>query len=180
MRKEQQHICFDLETFGNNPSSPIIQIGAVKFDIDRGIYDSFEMNVEYNSDDELFNKFKFNYSTILWWMQQNKNVISKLDKKPKMNLYDSITQFFNWVGIAPNYLFWSHATFDGPILRSALDILHMHDKIPYRNYKDVRTIVDLFDIDIPEIDIDKKHIALHDATYEANQVLEGLKKVFYL
>lgn len=178
MNINQQHICFDLETFGNNPSSPIIQIGAVKFDIDRGIYDSFQLNIEYNTNDELFNRFKFNYSTIMWWMQQSKGVISSLDKTPKMNLHNAITQFFNWVGIASDYSFWSHATFDGPILRSALDMLQMYDKIPYRNYKDVRTIVDLYNIDIGEQSAETKHIAIHDATYEANQVLEGLKVIF--
>ena len=27
-----KHICIDLETLGNNPCAPIIQLGAVKFD----------------------------------------------------------------------------------------------------------------------------------------------------
>lgn len=173
MKHNQQHICIDLETLGSNPQSPIIQIGAVKFNGD-GIYDWFNVNINY---EQFYPGLVCDYSTIMWWLKQSDEARRALSEDGVW-LYKGLIQLFDWIGNVEDYLYWCHATFDAPILKSSMLTVKLDSEfqIPYHNWRDVRTIVDLFDVQIEDTG-KVKHVAVNDAEYEALQVLEGLRKL---
>lgn len=178
MTTQQQHICFDLETLGNNPHSPIIQIGAVKFNLD-GIYDEFHQSVCYPYG--IPEQYKCDYSTIMWWMEQN-NEVREMLRFQQDTLFNSLNLFFEWVvgenvEDLGNYLYWSMSTFDAPIINHAIKTeFSIEQQIPFRNFRDFRTIVDLCNLPKEEF-IGIKHNALHDAHNEANTIIKCLNKL---
>lgn len=173
----QQHICFDLETLGNNSHSPIIAIGAVKFDIEKGIYDTFYVNVYYPYG--IPEHYKVDYSTIMWWMQQSNEAREMLIYN-KDTLYNSITSFLNWIDETWNFddcLYWSMSTFDFPILNWAIkNEIADTQGLPYTMARDYRTIKDLLKLEYPPFE-GVKHNALDDARNEALLIIKGLRKL---
>lgn len=174
----QQHICFDLETLGNNPLSPIIQIGAVKFNLN-GIYDKFGVNVYYPYG--IPQNYKPDYSTIMWWMEQSNESRQSL-MNSRETLFNALNLFFEWI-VGENgedldkYLYWSMSTFDAPILNHAIKTEFTEEyQIPFRNFRDFRTIVDLANLPKQEF-VGIKHRAEDDAYNEALVILEGLTKL---
>lgn len=169
-------LAFDLETLGNNARSPIIQIGAVKFDVENGIYDSFHKNVYYPYG--IPKDYECDYSTIMWWMEQVQKEPHLYDllNCEKGTLFIALTEFLDWVGDADEYLYWSMSTFDAPIIQHALETeISPERKLPFRNFRDYRTIKDILNLEYPEFK-GVKHNALDDAVNEAELIIQGLKK----
>lgn len=174
MNKKQEMICFDLETLGNNNRSPIIQIGAVKFNLIDGIYDEFHRNVCYPFG--IPDKYECDYSTIMWWLQQDKEAIELLFPEQE-TLYTALHEFLNWADIADDKLFWSMENFDAPILQHAiLCELSQEYQIPFRNFRDFRTVADIAGLERASFD-GIKHCALHDAQNEAHAIIKSLNKL---
>lgn len=169
-------ISFDLETLGNNSRSPIIQIGAVKFDIERGIYDSFHKNVYYPYG--IPKDYECDYSTIMWWMEQVQKEPHLYDllNYEKDTLFNALTEFLYWVGNIDEYLYYSMASFDFPIINHAIKTeISPEHTLPFRNCRDYRTIKDILNLEYPEFK-GVKHNALDDAVNEAELIIQGLKK----
>lgn len=170
MKKNQEHICFDLETLGNGPTAPIIQIGAVKFNLEKGIYDKFSINIDYPNG--IPNCYAVDHSTIMWWFQQSSEARDSFKEFPKETLTIALAEFNNWIGVSENYLYWSMSTFDVPILTHAFKSQFV-PALPYRNFRDFRTIVDIFDIPKPDTKL-ISHVGVDDAEFEALQIISAL------
>lgn len=161
-----KYICFDLETLGNNSHAPIIQIGAVKFD-ENGIYDKFIVNC-FHTD---LSKYEVDYSTIMWWINQSQEARMKLNEYV-IEHREALKLFLKWIGVPQDYLYYSMCTFDPPILDWALCTENL-DRLPHRNQRDMRTIMDA--IGEYEEFVGIKHYALDDAANEAMHVIKYLK-----
>lgn len=89
------NIMIDIETFGTNDDSPIMSIGAVKFD--KEITGKFLVNVTLESN--LENGAILDGKTVDWWLQQDAKAIKSLvdpvpiDLKSALNGLYSFTNF---------------------------------------------------------------------------------------
>ena len=74
-----EHISFDLETLSRSPKAAIVQIGAVKFNLEKGIYDEFNEKIDFEKFDNMYQNLDFdvNFSTLMWWFQQKNEVINE-------------------------------------------------------------------------------------------------------
>lgn len=172
---KMEHISFDLETLGNTSNAPIVQIGAVKFNNDGVILDSFKRNIDIESL-EKFN-FKVNYNTIKWWLNQDKAAIdSVFNNTYSVSIFTALEDFQKWIGKPNNYVYWSHATFDPPILVNNFIMVGLKNIIPYKLYRDIRTLIYL----TGKTETKREgihHDALDDAKFQAEYINEALKKI---
>jgi len=145
-------IMVDLETLGRDPQNPVIQIGAIAFDVVTGAkYSEF---VEYCILDAKVTPI--NPDTYKWWLDTNTILLQDLLKR---GLDSGITEaqmferFVKWIektakanGIAKGdvHLWGNGILFDNYIIRGKCEMYGLKYPIPYQNDKDVRTIVDAY------------------------------------
>lgn len=168
-----EHITFDLETLGNTTTAPIIQIAAVKFNTNGDIIDKFSRNIKWES----LSKYSFNvdYSTINWWFnQEDKAIKSVANQEGAINLKKALLEFKEWVKEPKKYYYWSHATFDPPILSYNIKQVGLADFIPFRLQRDIRTLVHLKG----KASVEREgiaHNALDDAIFQSKYISQLLK-----
>lgn len=167
------NISFDLETLGNTSKAPIVQIGAVKFKNNGEIIDHFTRTIQVEDLDNY--NLEIDYSTILWWLNQDKDVVDAVfgNYSIKSNLKDALQDFKDWIG-NEYYNFWSHATFDPPVLNSNIKAVGLDSFIHYRQFKDLRTLKLL--AGSPEVKREgAHHVAIDDALYQKDLIVECFK-----
>ena len=167
-----KHCMIDLETLGSNPKAPIIQIGLVFFTI-QGITLQSQLTVDFN---DALAHGDADGSTIKWWLQQTKDAQTSLfvNEKPIMEVADILEKIIE----AQNANFyWSHATFDFPILQSMFRSLKRKYPLPHKRCFDLRTLEYL----AGPIEWAKRtgthHNALDDANYQAEHAIKLLNKI---
>lgn len=168
----EQNITFDLETLGNTSNAPIVQIGAVKFLNDGTVLDKFVRYIKI----ECLGRYNFavDYSTLQWWFEQDDKAIkSVMCPSDSIDLRQALREFTEWVGKPSEYVYWSHATFDPPILKNNYIQVGLNFPLPFRAQRDIRTLVH-FTGKIPEIERGIAHNALDDAIYQAAYISRGL------
>ena len=169
------NITFDLETLGDGYNAPIVQIGAVKFN-DEGKTDATflrTINIEKLSRYD----FKTDYSTIKWWLNQEDAAIkSVFAVEDEQDLRQSLREFQEWVGKSSNYVYWTHATFDPPILINNFRKVGLPDFIPFRLHRDIRTLI-YFTGTMETTRKGVHHNALDDAIYQAEYISKGILKI---
>src|SRR6056297_3505964 len=134
-----KHITFDLETLGRGYNAPIVQIAAVKFEDDGTITRRFNRYIDLKSIKDL--DLQVGYETLEWWLSQDCDAIkSVFCQEEKTPLKVALSEFKEWVGKSGQYYYWSHATFDPPILTQNMRACNMKQFIPYRLFKDIRTL----------------------------------------
>lgn len=172
------HITFDLETLGNTTTAPIIQIGAVAFSEDVDIIlHKFYANIKWES----LEKYGFNvdYSNIKWWMQQSEDARNSIVQDQTHSIDKALNEFTQWleeIGGANNFYYWTHATFDPPILVNAYRQCKKTCTIPFRLHRDIRTLNWI----VGDVEVENKgisHNALDDAIYQSRYIKEMLKLV---
>jgi exodeoxyribonuclease VIII len=168
-----KHITFDLETLGNGPTAPITQIGAVLFD-EKKIIDTFIANIELES----LKKYNFetDYSTINWWLFQPKEVIDSVYGNPlnRFNIKEALHSFSIWIKDSKAKVYWSHATFDPPILEYAYRQTGLKNEMHFKKQRDIRTLTHF----AGKLDIKREglhHNALDDCIFQAKMIQESLK-----
>lgn len=179
----QNNITFDLETLGKTSNAPIIQIGAVKFDDTGKVLSKFMRKIDFNS----LSKYGFDIdmSTLKWWFQQDNAAIKSLVPNPNpktkeeddsadfFDIKQALTDFGTWIGNSSDYAFWSHATFDPPIILNAISKCKVNLFIQFTAHKDIRTLTHLVGyLDVPRVGI--HHNALDDCLYQAAYIGKGL------
>lgn len=145
---EYGHVMVDLETLDNVPSSTIIQLGAVEFDIHTGDTKSeFLVNIDIASN-QMFNR-TISESTLLWWFSQSKEAIDQvINGKHKFHLSPALIEFRNWflnmtVKGELNKIWCKGAKFDFAILSSAYRDIMVEVPWHYGNENCMRTIMNL-------------------------------------
>jgi hypothetical protein len=167
-------VMLDLETLGTRHDALIMQIGACYFDRMTGeIGVAFSANIDPGSYND---KFTVDYDTIKWWMQQSDDA-RRLVMEAPMSLVEAIFGLTHFLE-GKDVTLWSHATFDMPILHNAFQTVGMKNPVPFRNMRDLRTLVDLADY-TDKLERDGvHHHALDDAKFQVRYASEAFKKLY--
>lgn len=170
------NITFDLETLGNTSEAPIVQIGAVKFNNDGVILDKFLRTITSNSLENY--NFKINYETLYWWFQQKDEAIKSVfgESIKKTPLKQALYEFMQWLEKPSKYIYWSHATFDPPILNNNFIKVGIKNPIPFRLHRDIRTLNHFTNIDKIERN-GIHHNALDDCIFQAEYIYKMIKQL---
>jgi exodeoxyribonuclease VIII len=172
--KNDLHLSIDIETLGNTPMAPVIQIGAVLFDLENDNLKEFQVTVSPKS---ISDKFKIDADTIYWWFEQSKeaqNSITDAEKVEHRKALEYFRKFIQECGDVKG--FWSHATFDVPILNNNCTLLDIGRVIPFRQAMDIRTLNYLAGSVVLEKN-EIAHNALSDARYQAKYIRQMLLKI---
>lgn len=142
MRKD---IMVDIETLGTTKGSSIFQIAAMSFDITTGkVFDEFNMvadisNYELNVDG----------STLKWWLNTDKELLSKLLNNPNcVSEGVMVNSFKMWIESSLTedtqvYLWGNGILFDNVKLQDVMTKYGLKYPIFYRNDRDLRTLLEL-------------------------------------
>ena len=177
----------DIETYGNNSNSVIVQIGAVAFDEDGKTIDTFKMNVDPSS--SIKYGMKMDISTIEWWMNQSDDARKSILNGDRFDLAVALESFSTF--IKKSYVnfhesefdpkgvrIWCHASFDEPIMSQAYHLCNIPQPWHYRSARDLRTLIDLAGVDPHSYS--KKgvhHDALDDCMAQIEYTVDALRKV---
>lgn len=166
-------VMLDFETFGNGNNACVVQIGACYFDRVTGeIGAKFKCNVDAQSATE--SGAKIDASTVYWWLSQSKEAVYSVTADPKKSVTDAFLELNNF--LKDSKCIWSHATFDFVILSETLKRLGIKPLFSFRAARDIRTLVDLADIDLKELprNTGVHHDGLDDAIYQVNYCVVAL------
>lgn len=199
MSDEQQHRHFmvDLETMSSESGAAIVSIGAYAFDLNGDEWreeaptlatmdDSrhsaviltdtqFHANLSLASGLEY--DFKVSGDTVMWWLAQSDEARRSLVVPAPVYVSDGLEAFKVWtdtLGYSDGQpigspIFWSHATFDAPILQDAFKRMGVRMPWRYSDARDLRTLQDLAygygrsGHNVPVPAVEPKHSALADA-----------------
>lgn len=183
------NVMLDIETYGNNSNSVIVQIGAAIFDEDGGIIDTFKMNIDPNS--SINYGMKMDISTIEWWMAQSDEARNSILDGNRFDLKIALSSFSSF--IKKNYenfhqsefdprgvKIWCHATFDEPIMSQAYNLCSLEQPWHYRSTRDLRTLIDLADIDPHSYNKDGvvHHDALDDCIFQIKYATDAMERLY--
>lgn len=156
-------IMIDIETLSHKSNGVIISIGAVYFDIKTGnIGSRFYINIDPESC--IKSGLTMSSSTVMWWMQQDKQAINKLSKNA-CDLRYALQQLDRFVDF-DSILCGNSARFDLGMLNNAYDALDMPLPWKYYQERDVRTLV-AFNPELKkQIINDLPHDAISDCLYQ--------------
>lgn len=167
-------IMIDLETFGNNSNSVIVQLGACYFDRVTGeIGETLKLNVSAASEQE--NGFRMDVSTVEWWLEQSQEARESILAEPRVTTSEMMLTFNNFVKGKPKNI-WSHATFDFVVLINHYRELNVIPSFKYSHAKDIRTLIHFADLDwwgIPREGT--HHDALADCIFQVKYCTEAFR-----
>lgn len=166
-------VMLDLETLGTRHDAAIISIGAVYFDRMTGqTGEEFSINVKYENGDD---RFTTDYDTIKWWFEQSPEARRRV-MEDGVPLDEALIQLNSFLWRSDIRL-WSHATFDMPILMNAFDVVDRKFSVPYRNTRDLRTLMDISEYQHPAERMGTHHCAIDDATFQAAYASGAFRKL---
>ena len=175
-------IMLDIETLGANNNTVILSISAVKFNLSTGeIGDKFEMGL--NILQQLFQKRDIENETIEWWSKQTDEAKKRITDLKQFNVYEVLTKFnifaFKNVTHVKEIKIWGNGcTFDNIILESLYKSFSLDYPFPYWGNRDVRTLVDIADLDLKEFKFKGvKHNGLDDCLHQINYCHAAYKKL---
>jgi len=168
-------VMLDLETFGTRYNAMIISIGACYFDRMTGeVGETFFRNVQPGEHE---NKFTTDYSTIRWWLEQSEEARAAICNGAAY-IEDALQDLCKFLDTTDRVLVWSHATFDMPILMNAFETLDILPPIGFRDMRDLRTLMDLANLDKMKRErFGVHHNALDDAKFQASYASDAFVKL---
>ena len=172
----QTHIMIDLETLSTRANATIVSIGAVKFNLQDGVLDTFYINVDAKSCKEF--GLHVSKDTVKWWSEQKPEALKALMVDPKP-LDVALEKFIEWIGPKEIMIWGNGASFDVTILEEAMSAIGIK-KYPWFHWNIMcfRTVMNLMGLrnsDIRKAENDLHHHALDDAMSQTNTLLRILK-----
>lgn len=181
MRKD---IMVDIETLGTGSDSTIFQIAAVAFDIKTGEHFSkFNRIADIAENDFL----DVDGSTLKWWLNTDKELLTKLLNDGFGSSEALLTNFHDWltslkVAVMDELYLWGNGIlFDNKMIQHQFESIGLEYPIYYKNDRDVRTIVELASqkLGITEAELKEKylddslveHDAIDDCMYQISLVV---------
>ena len=181
-------IVVDIETLGNEPGCTIFQIAAIAFDIKTGkIIKQFNKIADLSVTKDFL---KVNGSTLIWWLQTNKELLTELLTTKDCSPYSLIDNFYKWLLLLKSdykkvYMWGNGILFDNALIKQAFKDVNINYPIDYNKDRDIRTIVELacnktgisekeFREQNKTIDV-KMHDALSDCECEKNWICSAWK-----
>lgn len=182
-----RHVSFDIETMGNTPLAPIVQIGACVFDREGIISDEFEVTVDPNTLTKYGDDFKMDYSTMVWWLNQSTAAQQSVfaDRGLSKASHESaMKQYATWCGMVQRTYggnntvkHWSHATFDPPITTRNFKIAGLKPPVHFKSFMDIRTLDFITGYTVRMKRTGVHHNALDDAKFQAQYIAQMLREV---
>ena len=165
-------VMLDIETMGNGSNSPIVAIGAVKFD-DNGIHDRFYEVITL--EDAVASGGEIDPSTVLWWLKQSKDAINSTffpDKEP-ITTKQALDKLRLFIGDGQDVTgVWGNGVaFDNVIISNAARRLGVDPIWPFWLDRCYRTVKGM-NTDIPVKEHGVAHNALDDAIKQAQHLNE--------
>lgn len=187
MRKD---IMVDIETLGTGENATVFQISAMSFDLTTGgKLDSINLI----GDIEKYGDLNVDGSTLKWWLNTDKELLTELLNKGTYEEYDLFEALHKWLenqsttgDMKDVYLWGNGILFDNAKLQTNLNgCSGLKYPIYYKNDRDVRTILELASMksglteeEIKESVTDeneRKHDAFDDISYQIRLVVECYK-----
>lgn len=162
----------DLETMGTAAGCPVLSIGAVIFDPERGTFGAaFKMNLqEYPQ--EVVGLIR-EPKTEKWWEGQSAEAKAGLINPAPVHPHDALYAFNALLRNHQVGRVWGHgAGFDQPILEKAYRAFNIVPAWDFWNNRDTRTIFELAGVS-PNRSKGVHHDSLADATAQAIAVCEA-------
>lgn len=165
----------DLETLSDHSNAIILSIGAVMFNVEEGIIDTFYRNVDPVGQSQLgLHKSK---RTIEWWSKQSPEALAAL-RDNKIPLKQMLEEFADWYGTKQCPVWSKSVDFDCAIMASAYRAVYGEDATPpwkYWNTRCMRTVESFYPM--PKSDrVGVYHNALDDATTQATHLIDFFNK----
>lgn len=159
-----KNVMIDLETLAVTADAVIMSIGAVEFELDGQVGDTFYRSLSIDSNTQAGRRI--DESTLVWWMQQSPEA-QKVFHEPKIPLQGGLLDLATW--FPHDAAIWSNgASFDIPILEHAYKTSHMEAPWEFWNSRCVRTYRSLPGAGAVERPTPKvSHNALDDALAQA-------------
>jgi len=135
----------DIETLGKDSDSTIFQISAIAFNIESGEYiNKFNMIADIEKNKIL----NVSGSTIKWWLNTDKELLTKLLNEGEYSSEEILKQFYTWlISLSKDmknvYLWGNGILFDNKMLQCQMKNINLDYPIFYRNDRDMRTLVEL-------------------------------------
>lgn len=165
----------DLETLGNGENKCIVQIGACYFDRSTGaVGKTFKCNIDAASATK--EGFQIDAPTVYWWLNQSDAARASILADPKLPIREAMANFSEFAAEAK--CIWSHATFDFVTLSQTYQKLGIAPKYAYRTARDIRTLMDLFNITVDKTSRQgTHHDGLDDALHQVKYCMEAFTKL---
>ncbi len=166
------NVMIDLETLGNGENKCIVQIGACYFDRLTGdIGQTFKCNVDAKSATDA--GFQLDAQTVYWWLAQSEAARASILEDPKLPVEVALKKLNAF--LAPAKYIWSHATFDFVTVMETYRKLNIKPAFSYRTARDIRTLMDLFNITVDKTEREGVH---HDGLADAIHQVKYCHKAF--
>ena len=169
---EMNELMVDLETVNNKPSSAIISVGLVKFNLeDEDDYETLDdpkrsFYCVLDVDAQVAFGATMSFETFSWWMKQNAMAKGVFQEKPTYpHNVDAIQKINEFIGKSEPYLWGNGSDFDGPIIRHFYDLYGYEFPVPFWKNMCFRTQKRFAKRKV-EIDRGIAHNALEDAKYQ--------------
>lgn len=164
--KNKKHLMLDLETLGSTCNAPVIQIGAYT-----STGEEFIINVKF---EDALAHGKPCGSTIEWWFNQNEGARKSLLGN-SVSVKDALEMLAEFVKSCKVDYYWSHATFDFPIINRLYTELGTKNAMWYGRQLDLRTITALTDGNVDQpVREGNHHNALDDCKHQMKWLLSML------
>lgn len=169
-------VMLDIETLGNGKNAMIVQIGAVYFDRDGNLGETFKVNIDARSVEKSGGEFDAN--TVYWWLSQSREAINSILEEPKVDIKIALENVNAFLEKAD--AIWSHATFDFVILTETFKRLGIKTRFHYRACRDIRTLTDLAKVNTKNFALARHgihHDALDDCIFQIKYCAESFKRL---
>ena len=156
----------DIETMDNKPGAALTQIAAVGFDRYSGPISHLQFNEKITLKSSMSHGLTASPDTILWWMVQSneaKNIF-----KNGHSLTAVLESFSRWFKKNDFTYIWGNGSiFDNNLLQVAYDTVKIKYPWTYKVHQDLRTLVDIAEIDPKSIEFDgTPHDAIDDCLHQ--------------
>jgi hypothetical protein len=177
------HFMIDCETLSTRVDAAVISIGCQQFSIETGkMGGTFYQEIDFES---AVKAGHVSGATVQWWMQQSAKAQrvftgSDDDKKSTANALVHLIDFIRGCKVTP-FIWANGAADDIAWLRWAFvkGAVGLSEPWNFRNVRDMRTLMDLAEVDTELLTLDKivEHNALADATWQAQAVSIAYRKI---
>jgi hypothetical protein len=170
------NIMLDLETLGTTPGSVVLSIGAVAFDRDEGLGDTYYSVISVASSMKF--GLTIDASTLLWWSKQDRAAYQEALSAEHTQLTTTLNSFNNWLdsyaGTPQTRKLWGNgADFDLTLLLACYRAVDLEAPWKFYNHRCYRTLKALY----PEVRAERSnnHNALDDARNQAEHAVVILR-----
>jgi hypothetical protein len=189
-----KNVMFDVETLGTESTAVVLSLAVIPFElnekpnyqdlIDRALFVKFDAQQQIKDLNRTTEK-----GTIDWWSKQCEIVKQKSfikNNKIDTDASTGLTIMKDTLGLSKvsaenkDVIFWARGSLDQVVIDSLSKQVHSDLVIPFNNWRDVRTAVDLLTegasggyCKVPNFnkEIVMKHDPIHDCAYDIMQLL---------